>query len=441
MAAGVPMTDAVPGTGPTARGAAPPLLAETAAAVWPEAERIELTRSPRPPAGATDHLVLPRPGGPRWLLPVADRRAGAALGDRDEAWARRAATTVVATAHRWGAARWLPVPRLRVVGGDGVGPVGPVGPVDPVDPDGRGDPDDLDGAVSLPAALRAMSGAGGDAAVALRLGSWEHARSVVARILDTRGATVAFAKAGIDEHGRAAVTAEAHALDRLDGLHLPSLRRPRVLHRGTWRGLDVLVVSPLVARGPTTGRGMPLAAMRELAASATREGELGTSGWRRRTGEGVQAVTDAGHRERLSGALARIDAAARDLALRLGPAHGDWTAWNMEWDGDTVLLWDWEHFGEDAPIGLDPVHYLAQELRVGTGTDEAAERLWRRRSEVVLADELGLDAARRDLVRAAYLLEVNLRFVLDRQGTALAAVPRAGWGLDLLAAETARLGR
>lgn len=419
------MTDA----GPPGRAGRPiPLLAETAAAVWPDARRIEVTRLPRRSAGAEDHLILPRPGAPRWILPAAAPRALAALRAQEQGPVRRTALAVADAGQRAGALRWLPVPRLRVVG--------------------AGD--------SLVTALRTMSGVADDAVVALRLGSWDHARSVVARIVGPAGTTLAFAKAGIDDHGRAAVAGEAHALARLDGLRLSTVRRPEILYRGSWRDLDVLVVSPLLAertgRNGSTGstgrrggagapRRLPATAMLELArAAGTRTAPLATSGWRRRTSDRLGALDDATHRERLARGLDLVDRTGAGQEVALGLAHGDWTAWNMEWDGDQVLLWDWEHFGEDVPVGFDHVHYLAQELRVGLGTGPEAEQEWHRRTEDVLARDLGMDAPRRRLLRAAYLVEVNLRYLLDRQGTSAAGVPRSGWGLDLLDRQVASPG-
>jgi hypothetical protein len=87
------------------------------------------------------------------------------------------------------------------------------------------------------------------------------------------------------------------------------------------------------------------------------------------------------------------------------------------------------------------VHYLAQELRVAAGTSPAAEEEWRRRAAAALSRHVGLTEQQQDAVLVAYLLEVNLRFVLDRQRTPWAASRRDGWGLDLLHREVERLPR
>jgi hypothetical protein len=108
--------------------------------------------------------------------------------------------------------------------------------------------------------------------------------------------------------------------------------------------------------------------------------------------------------------------------------------------GSRVLLWDWEHFGEDVPVGFDLVHYLAQELRVASGTGPAEEARWLTLAADGLERHVGLGSQARDLVVAAYLLDVNLRFLLDRQDTPQAGEQRRGWGLDLLRRQVAGLG-
>lgn len=385
------------------------LLLDTARVLWPGDPAVRVTRHPRPPAGTSDWMVLPRLGAPRWVLPAAAPATVGALAGQGGSLPRRVALGTVVAAHRRALALRLPVRRLRV----------------PETPD------------SLVSAVRGALDAEVD--VAVRLGSWQHARTVVLRVFSPDGATLAFGKLGIDDAGRAAVLAETEALAGVTALGLRRVVHSRVLRHDTWRGLELVLVSPLLADGapsdrrPGEGSEPPIDAMRELSASAgARTAPLADSGWAARTGERIGRVTDPVLRGELGAHLDRLGRVPAPLSL--GPSHGDWTAWNMTRDGSRVLLWDWEHFGTDVPAGFDPVHFLAQRLRVATGTGPPAEATWRAQARACLERDLGVRGPAQDLVLAAYLLEVNLRFVLDRQGTPLAAATRDGWGLPLLRA-------
>ncbi|GAA1006297.1 hypothetical protein [Streptomyces rhizosphaericus] len=83
-----------------------------------------------------------------------------------------------------------------------------------------------------------------------------------------------------------------------------------------------------------------------------------------------------------------------------------------------------------ALAGFDHVHFLAQEQR-SRGTDIRNEDLWLGDAHAVLADAWDLDGDQRSAVLRGYLLEVNLRFVRDRQ---LDDAPpaRAGWARELV---------
>ena len=399
----------------TAEGAATVL--DTAQVVWPTADRFEVTRSLRPGPDARDYALIPRAAAPRWLLPIDSPAAAGAIVGQDTG-ARRAVVRGLVLAHRSRVAERLPLRRLRIVGGHQASLV----------------------TMLEDTVARAVGPTAGPLHVALRLGSWGHARSLVVRVLGPTGSTIAFGKVGIDAHGHAAVRAEGRNLTHVASLGLRRVATSDVLARHEWRGLDVLVVSPLLAGEPPADAGLPVEAMLELASSATpRSAPLTDSGWWSTVLDRLAQVDDPGLRSELDARAREIGAAAPATPVPLGPWHGDWTAWNMAWDGPRVLLWDWEHFAEDVPVGFDLVHHLAQGLRVSAGTGPEAEAAWRVMADAVLARHVDLDRTARDLVRAAYLLEVNLRFVLDRQGSLDESTPRAWWGLGLLRRETGRL--
>lgn len=387
------------------------LLIDVAGAMWPNSRVQTVCAAGTSGREERDYVVLPTLRSPRWLLPADVPCAAAVLTAPGTSPARQAAVRLLTWAHHAGLTRRPPFTRLRV----------------------------QSSGASLMAALSARLGA--DVAVAIRLGSWEHARSLTLRAFAGDGSTRAFGKVGLDRVGCAAVRAERAGLARVAELDVPLVAHPDVLHHFDWHGLEVLLVSPLVAPAGESRLGdMPVEAMGQLAeAAGQRQGVLSTSGWLRGVRNRIHEVADPHARSLLESVLGRLEEGSSGVEMPFGCWHGDWTPWNMAWDGPRVLLWDWEHFAEDVPLGFDHVHHLAQRLRQTAGTGPREERVWLAQSAEVLGRRLGLTETQRAVLPAAYLLEVNLRYVLDRQGTQQESDVRAGWGMGLLRSETDRL--
>ena len=147
------------------------------------------------------------------------------------------------------------------------------------------------------------------------------------------------------------------------GAGLTGLTVPGVLHYGQWRGLDVLVLGAL----PVWLRRRPVpwprlaAAMGEIAGvdGLRRSPMAGSSYWRRLTGRLAAADAGAG-RGALAAALDALAAGAAGRPLAFGAWHGDWTPWNMASTDRGLLVWDWERFTRDVPLGFDALHYWLQ---------------------------------------------------------------------------------
>lgn len=381
------------------------VLAETVAALWPGSGGGEVVRRSRP--GGRDYWVAPSWSSPRWLLPVDAPAATSALLGAASGGRRAAVVGALTRAQRTGLPARLPVRRLRVPGTAGPG---------------------------LLEQLEAQLGPG--TRIAVRLGSWAQARTAVLRAFAPDGRTLAFGKVGIDAHGVASVAAESRALATVHGHGLRLLRAPTVVATGEHDNLAHLLLDPLLSSGPATPGAPPWEAMHELAtAGGAHRGPLPGSRWARGLATEVGQVVDDGTRHLLRDALSRVLRSAGDRTWSLGPAHGDWTPWNMvapDEPGGAVLLWDWEHYRDEVPEGLDAVHHLAQALRVQQGTTPGAELEWERRAHALLSERMGLDAADRAVLLAAYLVDVNVRFVLDRQDSVERHRRRQGWALDLV---------
>ncbi|WP_084957113.1 hypothetical protein [Thermoactinospora rubra] len=136
-------------------------------------------------------------------------------------------------------------------------------------------------------------------------------RKPVLEVRDGRG-LLAYAKIGDTPRARELVQAEAAALAALADRPLKTVMPPTVLHHGSWRGLEVLVLSPLPARSGKVPERLLVEAVKEIA------GDGEPYAW-----------------------------------------HGDLTPWNIAPSADgRLLVWDWERYGTGVPYGFDALHHL-----------------------------------------------------------------------------------
>jgi hypothetical protein len=375
--------------------------------LWPEPARINLTRRPASSSDRTrDWLVLPSVNRPWLLLPAARPAAAGALVRDDHGQRSPRLGRALASLHRRRLLARLPLARLRVSDGD-----------------------DAD---TIEAELHRILGT--SSALVVRLGRRRWNRSVVLRPLDAAGGTLAFVKSAASPIGAATLRREGDNLRRVAELAPKLVEWPEVMHRGRWRDLELLALSPLVGdESATTRTKAPTAAMHALAlASDGGSLALGESAACRGWHAGTQDLASSTQRDQLIEGVDTVVSRLGDVEVPIGCWHGDWVPWNMTWHGDRVLLWDWEHFDEGVPVGFDGLHYRAQQLRMSGGTGIAAEDLWVQDASEWLLDTFQLGPRQIRAVLLAYLLEINLRYLRDRAGDPRGTRPRAGWGLPLI---------
>jgi len=279
--------------------------------------------------------------------------------------------------------------------------------------------------------------------VSIHLGAARANRKPVLQLLSPSGQTVGFAKLGVNALTAGLVRAEQQALDRLMAAGLTGIEVPRVLDLSRWHGMDVLVLSPLqVWRKRTPLRpGQLEDAMAEVArVSGVRYLPLTASEyWRRlaaRLDEACDGRDDArGEHAALRVALGRLADLAGTAELCFGSWHGDWTPWNMACTSGGLLVWDWERFTPGVPVGFDALHYWLQAEVVPGRRDPA-----RAAGDCVLRAHallkpLGVGPAQARLTALAYLADLSVRYLADRQEQAGARLgaPRH-WLLPTLAA-------
>jgi hypothetical protein len=400
--------------GPDAPAADVDGLLGIARRLWPDPAEVRLVRGARQPDPATrDWLVLPSIGRPWLLLPAWSSTAAGALLRDDHGQRSPQVVQALAVLQRQRVLARLPLSRLRVATPDG----------------GETVEDELTRILGMASDL------------VVRLGRRRWNRSVVLRPLDPTGDTLAFVKSAFGAAGVMSLRRERENLRRVATLAPPLVEWPEVMHHGSWRDLELLALSPLFGDDSSRRRAhAPSDAMRALALAAE-EGPmpLADTGLSQRLVDGARQLSESAQRGQLAVGLDVTLARLGQVKVPVGCWHGDWAPWNMTSHGGRVLLWDWEHFSDGVPLGFDGIHYRAQQLRMFKGTDPRVEDRWVREATEWLLNTFQLAMPQIRAVVLSYLLEVNLRYLREREHDPRGTPPRQGWGLPLIGRLTAEM--
>jgi hypothetical protein len=277
--------------------------------------------------------------------------------------------------------------------------------------------------------------------VAVRLRPGRGPGPLVLQALDAQGDTVAFAKVGVSAGARELMRAEVRALETLGVVRPNHVVVPQLLHDGDWRGLDVVVQSPLLSgdRRPAE-RALVSTAMREISmASFTRIEPLAGSLYLRRLLSRLAKLRHDDENAMLHRALGTLVRHGADIPWRFGSWHGDWDIASTRADGGRIQVWGWERFDAAVPWGFDAAHdSLRSLLRVPSRRPHAVD--------VLLADAeqtlrpWGEAPGRARAVVTVYLVETAARRLHDEQeGIGADTPPLRTWLLPALGRETQRL--
>ncbi|TMR01689.1 hypothetical protein ETD83_14160 [Actinomadura soli] len=382
-------------------------LSETTRLLWPEPARVAF--------GSGGRLLAPGARRPRILLPADRAAAVAALRayGRVESRAARLVTAGLIWSLRGGLGRAVLRQGVRV--------------------------DVPDGAETVETYLSEALGRPVCAALYARPAGRANDKPVLQALSPgASGPPVAFVKVGVNELTGRLVRAEAAALERLPRAAGAVVRAPEVLHFGSWRGLDVLALTPL----PTWEPGRPVApdtfsaALREIAGAAgTQRIRLAGSPYWSVLNDRVAALPGEAA-DRLRAALAAIGEHHGDAEIVFGSWHGDFTPWNTAGSDGGLLVWDWERFAADVPVGFDALHHRLQRAVSDPAADPARAAAECVRDAAGTLAPFGAEpphAPHAPLVARLYLAELAARYLADRQAEAGARLGDVGaWLLPAL---------
>ncbi len=283
-----------------------------------------------------------------------------------------------------------------------------------------------------------------DVLVSLYIGPPRANRKPVLQVLSAQGQPLGFAKIGVDPLTRALVRSEAEALTRLAEAGLQGVMVPQVLHYGTWRETNVLVISTLPVwqrRREVTSEQLAAAMIAVARLGGVRREPLAASSFWQHLTSRLAAADASAARDALWQALSALPAGARDRELAMGSWHGDWTAWNMAATRGGLLVWDWERFTEGVPLGFDALHYsLQHDLVVGGRDPRRAAACCVDQADRLLAP-FGVAGDQARLTCILYLAELATRYLADRQAEAGASLGAVGeWLVPAITDEVGRLG-
>lgn len=260
-------------------------------------------------------------------------------------------------------------------------------------------------------------------AFSVHLGPPRANRKPVLHLMDLSGESVAYVKLGINDLTCRRVREEAEALRRLGDVTMPGLVAPGLIASGTWDGLEYLVMKPLDSDSAL----IPSRRLREkaidalVAAFPVQTLFVRDSPWWSRAMADLIGCDASPERERLLRAAEACERAFGDRAMTVGASHGDWSRWNMSVRDSEVVVWDWERFATDVPVGWDELHF-----RLGLNPGGPARALARGRVRPrVAGKELPKDDA--EPLLATYLIHRGVSRLKARQETGIHNAALGEW--------------
>lgn len=370
--------------------------------LWGGTQGVTVSVNSGPPPGheiLERYLVLPSARRPRFLISEASgRAAGQALASYNalRSIGTRLARSILAEALRKGMAQRILRNRVTVsVSGDVPSPV-------------HSEP-------SLAEYLRQFLGQKEPPLLAIGLRDRGPNTKPVIQVFNPDGEPRGYVKIGWNEFTRGLVDTEVRFLETTPTFS--NLQVPLLIGAGRWKNLDVSVTAPLpegVRRFAPPSRLPPPPTTWEIAQTGgMREAPLSSSPYWHRLRRALSNSPEGASARSVDivqACLNRLEDRYGDTSLLFGGWHGDWVPWNLAWDENTLVVWDWEHSGQGVPLGFDVVHFLFQlAFAKQKRRLSVAIREMRRRGPLEL-DRLGVPSESQPALISAYLLQLFARY-------------------------------
>lgn len=276
---------------------------------------------------------------------------------------------------------------------------------------------------------------GPNMSAAIQLGPPRPNRKPIVALRSSDGTAKAYMKVGINPLTKARVANEGLALSLLGTAEGLALEVPRLLHRGEWGEMNYLITEAVDTRSAgSESVDVTSRAMTSLAAAfAGGSPNLSRSHWWLMLSEELASLS--GQEARCLQSLARriLDRYSAH-PVPIGAAHGDWAPWNIAVKGSRAMVWDWERFRTDVPVGWDAIHFeIESNRRAGSSAQSSITQLIPKVGRVVARN--GATPGDGNLLLATFLLDLGTRQLLTRS----AAQPDSrgdiqGWLTPALAA-------
>jgi hypothetical protein len=195
-----------------------------------------------------------------------------------------------------------------------------------------------------------------DVAIAISLGTPGPNQKPTIQIMDRAGVILGYAKAGSSERAIASIQNERQALRTLDSAQFSTAVLPRLLDAGWVKNNYVLVQSPCASAHES----------RAIVPDRRHVCFLAELHGLRPSYRELPFPEDAEIEEMRDGGFhyyAHLIESAKTRwcergAFPCGPAHGDFTPWNIRSDGGALFVFDWEAFEERTPAAWDLFHFI-----------------------------------------------------------------------------------
>lgn len=257
--------------------------------------------------------------------------------------------------------------------------------------------------------------------ISLTVGAARANRKPILNVHRSDGTEIGFAKVGLTPLSNRLVAHEHRALQALAAAAPDGFTAPTPLHHGVWRGNQVLLMSALRSDTQQVNGQLPVAAAAQIAGTTPiRVVPIESSGWIAELYRSVEQFRSTPD-NRLALSLDQFARSYRDLELPFGAWHGDFGPWNLALTSAAPMIWDWERYDLEMPVGSDVVHYVSHPALRRQGDLGAARKVLEDSCRPALRQVLRAanlpDSANNPLVLdatvIAYLLTIAVRFTAD----------------------------